>query len=110
MDDKENIHTNRILVNAQNIFGNKVQTPSNGFLKMNTLMNTPSNKDFIEAKFDDGANSPPEHATPCSNFFLEKNGKNKLALNFGKGKIISKNQRNSCLKPPKKGITHGSII
>lgn len=108
MDDKENIHTNRIIVNPQNIFANKVQTPSNGFIKLNTIINTPNHKDLLDAKFENGANSPPEHATPSSNFLLDKNGKGKLALNFGKGKIITKNQRNSCLKPPKKSYTINS--
>jgi hypothetical protein len=38
----------------------------------------------------------PEYATSRASILIDKNGKNKLSMvNFGKGKMTSKNQRNS---------------
>lgn len=110
IDDKENISTNRILMNAKNIFANKVQTPSQGLVKLNTLLGTPTSKEHMDPRIDKvPVNSPPEHATPRANIILDKNNKNKISMiAFGKGKMLNKNQRNSCLKPPKTSYTINS--
>lgn len=111
MDDKENVSTNRILKTAKGIFGNKVQTPSQGQLKLNTKLGTPTNKEMLENKFDKvPTNSPPDFATPRANVVVDKNSKNKLSmLHFGKAKFSNnKHQRNSCLKPPKQNYTINS--
>ena len=76
-DGKENVHTNRILKTAKNIFGNKLQTPSNGILKLNTVSNTPTNKENQEIKSENKAsknliNSPLEVTTPRANILIDK--------------------------------------
>ena len=81
-----------------------MQSPTNGVTKLNTVSNTPANKDLLDdGKSKAPANSPPEHAVQRANIFIDKNNKNKIAMiGFGNSKHLNKGQRNSCLKPPKK--------
>jgi hypothetical protein len=79
-------------------------------MKLNTVLNTPASKELLEEEVSCKVpmNSPPEHATPRTNIFIDKNCKSKIAMvNLGKAKLMIKNQRN-CLKPPKKCYTINS--
>lgn len=79
-------------------------------MKLNTVSNTPANKELLEeVSCKVPMNSPPEHATPRTNIFIDKNSKSKIAMvSLGKAKLMNKGQRNSCLKPPKKCYTINS--
>jgi len=109
-DNKENIHTNQIILNAKNIFSAKIQTPSNCVNKLTAVVNTPSNKNSDENQTSEKkiVNSPLEHITPRTNILIDKNSRNKISMmSFGKCKMISKNHRN-LMKPPKKNYTMNS--
>jgi hypothetical protein len=109
-DNKENMsNNNQMIKNAKNVLSGKIQTPTShgGFMKLNTVVNTPTNKVFEEHQTSEkkAINSPLEHITPRTNIMIDKNSRNKISmLNLGKCKMISKNQRNF-MKPPKKNHT-----